>query len=205
MTTFYLIRHGESEGNIGLDVTDPALTQDGINQVLELKQKLSSIQFTSFYSSHKRRTIQSALIFTDNQQEIIINPSLTEIKGPKLGKINSDQNTLKELESSFWSLSEVEKWNFKTTKTDDESAKEGYRRFTNTLTKISQKITTGNIAIFSHGFILRVLLIGLKKYTFSQIGHKGSLKNCGYLILDWNSPENFNLKELVGIVTKDDH
>lgn len=206
MTTFYLIRHGESEGNIGLDVIDPSLTPDGENQVREVQKTLKDIPFGVYYSSHKRRTIQSALIFTNLQQEIIINPELTEIKGPKLGKLNSDQNTLKELEEKFWSLSDADRWNFKTAEANDESAAEGFARLTNTLTEISQKYPQNNVAVFSHGFILRVLLIGLKKYTFSQIGQKGSFKNCGHIVLDWNGPDNFFIKEVVGIVVKEhDH
>lgn len=56
----YIIRHGESQGNIGLDVEDPKLTETGHKQAELLALRLRNIKFDAILSSPLTRAIQTA-------------------------------------------------------------------------------------------------------------------------------------------------
>lgn len=56
----YIIRHGESQGNIGLDVEDPKLTELGEKQAELLALRLRNIKFDAILSSPLTRAVQTA-------------------------------------------------------------------------------------------------------------------------------------------------
>lgn len=56
----YIIRHGESQGNIGLDVDDPKLTELGEKQAELLALRLRNIKFDAILSSPLTRAVQTA-------------------------------------------------------------------------------------------------------------------------------------------------
>ena len=56
----YIIRHGESQGNIGLDVEDPHLTEHGKKQAELLALRLRNINFDVILSSPLTRAVQTA-------------------------------------------------------------------------------------------------------------------------------------------------
>ena len=56
----YIIRHGESQGNIGLDIEDPELTETGHKQAELLALRLRNIKFDAILSSPLTRAIQTA-------------------------------------------------------------------------------------------------------------------------------------------------
>ncbi len=149
MTTFYLIRHGQSEKNAGLESRSgargqSALTPLGINQTLQLKKDLANINFDLIYSSPKSRALQTAELFAKT-------------------KIYQDDR-----------LVEIDK-------TQDPTI--GLPRILSFLLEISQQHPQKTIAIFSHGRLIRTLLAHLS-HTTLESSPSGSLKNCGYVILD---------------------
>ncbi len=56
----YIIRHGESQGNIGNDVENPELTEHGRKQAELLALRLRNIKFDAILSSPLKRAIQTA-------------------------------------------------------------------------------------------------------------------------------------------------
>lgn len=56
----YIIRHGESQGNIGLEVEDPHLTELGQKQAELLALRLRNIDFDVILSSPLTRAVQTA-------------------------------------------------------------------------------------------------------------------------------------------------
>lgn len=85
----YLIRHGESKGNVprdtqGLsakDFHDPTLTEKGEKQAKALGKYFENIEFDDVYSSALRRTVQTATELINMQhkkQTLKILPLLTE-------------------------------------------------------------------------------------------------------------------------------
>lgn len=56
----YIIRHGESQGNVGINVPDPELTKLGKKQAELLALRLRNIKFDAILSSPLTRAIQTA-------------------------------------------------------------------------------------------------------------------------------------------------
>lgn len=63
----YIIRHGESQGNIGLDIEDPKLTELGEKQAELLALRLRNIKFDAILSSPLTRAIQTATPLSELQ------------------------------------------------------------------------------------------------------------------------------------------
>ncbi|MBR6530989.1 MAG: histidine phosphatase family protein [Clostridia bacterium] len=75
----YIIRHGESQGNVGLDVEDPHLTDLGKKQAELLALRLRNVNFDAILSSPLTRAIQTATPLAELQQkEITVVHSLHE-------------------------------------------------------------------------------------------------------------------------------
>ena len=70
MTTFYLVRHGESEGNVAYKdgfileshELGSDLTQLGVKQCEDLEEKLEDVHFDRVFSSDLRRADKTAEI-----------------------------------------------------------------------------------------------------------------------------------------------
>lgn len=86
----YLIRHGQSEGNLERDnskltlkeANDPYLTEKGLHQAEKLGEALSEIDFDAVYSSALLRAVQTAAETVKRQSEekpLYILPLLTEV------------------------------------------------------------------------------------------------------------------------------
>ena len=75
----YIVRHGQTNWNVigrNQGRTDIELNQKGIEQALELKEKLKDIKFDKIFSSPLKRAYKTAQIITSN--EIIIDNRLIE-------------------------------------------------------------------------------------------------------------------------------
>ncbi|MBQ6119917.1 MAG: histidine phosphatase family protein, partial [Clostridia bacterium] len=48
----YLVRHGQSQSNVGIDVKDPALTETGHTQAQLAGEALKNVRFDRVYTSH---------------------------------------------------------------------------------------------------------------------------------------------------------
>lgn len=73
----YLIRHGETNENkngVYLGVSNPVLSDDGINQSLDLRRKLNNTNINKVYVSPLERCIQTSnIIFVNKESEIVDN------------------------------------------------------------------------------------------------------------------------------------
>lgn len=56
----YIIRHGESQGNVGQDVENPRLTEFGQKQAELLALRLRNVKFDAILSSPLTRAVQTA-------------------------------------------------------------------------------------------------------------------------------------------------
>lgn len=63
----YIIRHGESQGNIGLDIEDPKLTELGEKQAELLALRLRNIKFDAILSSPLTRAVHTATPLSELQ------------------------------------------------------------------------------------------------------------------------------------------
>lgn len=71
MTTLYLVRHGETEDNVKQILqgqTDGRLTQKGVEQAEELREKLKDEHFDVLLSSDLKRAVDTARILNEPHQ-----------------------------------------------------------------------------------------------------------------------------------------
>jgi len=61
----YLVRHGQSEGNIGLPSPDPPLTELGVKQARWTAMRFREVKLSRIYASPFLRAIQTAQIIAD--------------------------------------------------------------------------------------------------------------------------------------------
>ena len=76
----YLVRHGQVPHNAShqYNTKDEDLTDIGIKQALEVKEKIKSIDFDIIYSSPLIRAKHTAEIITDNNSKIVYDNRLRE-------------------------------------------------------------------------------------------------------------------------------
>ena len=83
MTTIYLIRHAEAEGNLYRrihGIYDSTITRRGFKQIAALKKRFEDIKIDAVYSSNLLRTIKTAgAIYLNHKLPLIVSPKLREV------------------------------------------------------------------------------------------------------------------------------
>jgi probable phosphoglycerate mutase len=83
MTTIYLIRHAEAEGNLYRRIHgdyDSLVTKRGYLQIAALKKRFEDIKIDAVYSSNLLRTIKTAgAIYLRHNLPLIVSPRLKEV------------------------------------------------------------------------------------------------------------------------------
>ena len=77
----YLVRHGQSQSNAGLEIKDPALTETGHTQARLAGEALRAVRFDRVYVSHLTRAVQTAAeILSAQHSETVLEilPELAE-------------------------------------------------------------------------------------------------------------------------------
>ena len=196
MTTFYLIRHGETEWNVKdllQGTSDSPLTQKGINDAKKVAKNLSKIKFDLVFSSDLMRAKRTAdIIALEHNLTVETNKLLRErYFGHLEGKSNDE---FREWAKAFKDLTDKERFATKISE-DIESDEEIATR----LIQFIREIAIGNpekiILAVSHGGILKSLLIHLGFGTYKQIRMIG---NGGYVKLESDGTDFF-IKEVKGL------
>jgi len=200
-TTIYIVRHGESEGNINGDIYggDPPLTQIGIEQAEALAEFLLSKPIDIIYSSHLKRAYQTAQKIAD-RKKLKVNRT-KELRERFFGKLEGKKitqalKTYPEKYKEFPKLTAKEQLTWKIVE-DMETLEEVYKRTIAFLNKIS-KIHKGQSVLFvTHAHLMLSLLTSLGFATLNQLPY-GSIKNTGYIKIKSNS-YNHKIAEVFGI------
>lgn len=154
MTTIYLIRHAEAEGNIfrRLDGQyDARLTANGRRQLEALAKRFSEIPLEAVYASDLYRTRQTALAVAEpNGLTLRLDPRFREVgagiwEDRPFGEI---QRTMPE-QYHFFSR-EPEKWSIP----EAETYAQYSARFALALTQTAEAHPGGTIAVVSHGCVI---------------------------------------------------
>jgi broad specificity phosphatase PhoE len=213
LCTIYLVRHGESEGNINFGKwlnevqktkLGSNLTVTGRRQALLLADKLKHIRFDAIFSSHLNRAKQTAeIIAKEYKKEVIVKETLEERrKGNLGGKNEAELRKVLDIGSIFnypehLTADEIWKWKLFP---DMESAEEASRRFITTLKEIATMYRGKNVLITSHGFVMRAFLVPFGVGTFRELS-SGAIINTGYVILESDGVDFF-VKETSGVEKK---
>ncbi len=170
MTTIYLVRHAQSDGNnksLFQGITDCELSENGLKQLEFLAERFKDIKIDKVYSSPLKRTRATAgAINKYHNHDIIIDDGLIELNGGIFENRTWDDlysSHAKEME--IWEnshhLFEIEK---------GETMKQLYDRITKTILNIVKENEGKTIAIASHGCAIRTFLCFANRIEFSRIG-----------------------------------
>ncbi len=155
MTTLYLIRHGEAEGNVFRRLQgqyDSLITPNGRKQIAALEERFRDIPVDAVYSSDLTRTcITAGAIYKPKGLPLHTDPRLREIgvgvweNKPfgYLDHIDHERNFAFSHSPKTWSVEGSETYDVYT------------GRFLTALEEIAEKHDGQTVAIFSHGMVLR--------------------------------------------------
>ena len=185
MTTVYLIRHAEAEGNLyriaqGQDNSN--LTDRGWRQVKALEQRFADIQIDAVYSSDLYRTCATA-------SAIFLPKGLPLNKEPALREINVgvwERRTWGDLERQWPQQLEdfrdhLDRWHVE----GAESGEQVLERMLHAVQTLAAKHDGQTIALFSHGYAIRLLLSHLQGYTVAEMGKLPTGDNTAVSCLTW--------------------
>jgi broad specificity phosphatase PhoE len=200
MTTFYIVRHGETHWNVQKLLqghADSPLTQAGREQAQALAAKFAPIQFDHVFSSDLLRAKHTAELLTIEKQlainttELLRERSFGKYEGKSREQFEAEN---RELVAKFEALSDAEKHTFKYAP-DMSSDEEVVTRLITFLRETAVAYPDKTILAVTHGGVLRVLLKHLGKPV--RWG-RGTIKNTAYIILQSDGIE-FDLKTSEGI------
>lgn len=203
--TIYLLRHGESLGNVhyakGGDTLPSSefgtdLSELGIKQASNVAKKLARVHFDVIYSSDFIRAKRTAeIIALEKNLEVITTKILRERNlGSMEGKItNSVREEIKNLQQG---LSDEEKMKIRLVP-DMENEEEMLSRFITFLREIAIAHRGKTILVVNHGNLMRALLVHLGIAKYDELSFS-SIKNTGYIKLESDGIDFF-VKETWGI------
>lgn len=205
-TTFYIVRHGQSEANsadIIAGQLDSMLSQEGARQAEKRAQDLQIIHFDIAFSSSSQRAHRTAKIIANKHGlPVIAVDALRERHyGETIqGKRHSDLGDVLQKQFDDYNAMEfIDRFSYKFIP-DMESDEEIIARFTNFLQKTAREHTGKTILIVAHGNMMRTLLVHLRFGNLKELSH-GTIPNTGYFVLKTNG-ETFEIEKTVGIEKK---
>lgn len=190
LTTIYIARHGESEGNVKKILQgqlDLALTSRGKQQAKLLSKNLSKTSFSAVFSSDLIRARTTATILALERKIAVETSKL--LRERSFGKLEGNKEDVRKLIRKLDSLS-YKKWLRFKLFDDMETSEEAIGRFITFIREIAIAYTEKNILIISHASIMRAFLIHL---GFAKPSHlpSGSIPNAAYFVLETDGIDFF--------------
>lgn len=206
LTTFYIVRHGETEFNakeimMGYTV-DSALTKKGKEQARKIAGELSHIHFDAGFSSDLLRAKRTAEIITlERKLAVKTTQALREQSyGKYEGKTYAAfESELRKLLEKYEELSDKEKLHFRLEEGMETDAEAG-TRFITFIREIAVAYLGKTVLVVSHGDVIKHFLIHIGYATYNQL-REGTIENCSYLKIESDGIDFF-IKETQGIHIK---
>jgi broad specificity phosphatase PhoE len=203
-TTYYIVRHGETEGNIKLIIqghSDSPLTEKGLEQAHLISKELSEIPFNSAYSSDLGRARQTAeIIIKDKDIKFITTTHLRErcFGEYEMRSYDDLYKQYKEGYELLKTLSHEERRSYKISD-DIENDEELWNRFTKFINETHSIHKGQTLLALSHGGYMKALLLELGYGEYEKI-LTGRFDNTGYikLIVDGNE---MKIEEVKGFIS----
>ena len=159
MTTIYLIRHAEAEGNryrIWQGASEGKITEHGNRQLKALAERFRSIPIDALYSSHRDRAQTTALALLDGHPDLVLKTD------PRLQEINVGTWEQKAFaNTAYYYPKQMEYFNHDPARFEVEGAErfdEVRRRMEQALADIAQNHPGQTVAVASHGMAIRTIL-----------------------------------------------
>ncbi|HEX7042910.1 MAG TPA: histidine phosphatase family protein [Patescibacteria group bacterium] len=209
-TTFYIVRHGESEANVGFrDGTIKTysgslahgtdLTEKGISQAKERAKDLQNIKFDAAFSSDFTRAKRTAEIIAKEHELVVESLKILRerfwgsLEGWPIEKIDSEMKRLQE------GLNAQQKMKFKLVE-DAESNEEAAVRMVQFVREMALAYPDKTVLVVSHGDIMRRFLTKIGYVEYEELPAH-SVKNTAYFVLKSDGIE-FEVIKTEGIEKK---
>lgn len=197
LTTFYLVRHGETEWNVkGLiqGTADSPLTPQGISQAKNLAKKFNDIRFDLVFSSDLLRAKRTAEIIAEEKK--LANSTTKLLRERYFGPLEGKSNVLfKEWDDALQELAEDERYSYKHLGVV-ESDKEVIDRFMVFIRELAVRFPGKKVLAVTHGGIIRTILKRLG--NLENIPKHGAVGNTAYIKLLTDGSDIF-IKDIVGV------
>lgn len=170
MTTIYLIRHAEAEGNlyrIAQGQKNSNLTDRGWRQVRALEKRFEDIHIDTVYSSDLYRTCATAsAIYKPKGLSLHRVPALREINVGGWEQRTWGDIYRQDPEQMAYFSRQFTKWHIE----GAETAQQVLDRVLGAVRAIAAENEGRTVAVFSHGYAIRVLLAHLQGYSMEEAG-----------------------------------
>ena len=170
MTTIYLIRHAEAEGNlyrIAQGQKNSNLTDRGWRQVRALEKRFEDIHIDAVYSSDLYRTCATAsAIYKPKGLPLHRVPALREINVGGWEQRTWGDIYRQDPEQMAYFSRQFTKWHIE----GAETAQQVLDRVLGAVRAIAAENEGRTVAVFSHGYAIRVLLAHLQGYSMEEAG-----------------------------------
>lgn len=154
-----LIRHGETKGNedgVYQGTLDLSLSEKGINQCLEVKNKLKNFKVDKVYSSTLKRAFESAsIIFNEGNIQIV--DDFREIDFGSWEGMHYRTISMEHKETYDQFIKDYKTFTFP----EGENFNHFYNRITKAFSDIAKKNKDKTIAIVAHGGTIKSILCDL--------------------------------------------
>lgn len=197
LTRIYVIRHGQSRFNAGLDYEDldASLTELGQKQAKVMADRFKNVDFAAIFSSGLARTKETAEIIKNGRNLKVISNSNTNersiynySRAIKKEEADLEEEMLNETKN----LTDEEKMSYKHTP-QMESVREGALRLLNQFKEIAKTYKGKSVLVVSHGNVMRSLLTYIGYAGYNDLP-AGAIKNIGYFVLETDG-EDFSVTE----------
>ena len=184
MTTIYLIRHAEAEGNlyrIAQGQMNSNLTDRGWRQVRALEKRFADIHIDAVYSSDLYRTCATAsAIYKPKDLPLCRMPGLREINVGSWEQRTWGDIYRQDPEQMVYFSREFTKWHIE----GAETPQQVLDRVLEAVRKIAAENEDRTVAVFSHGYAIRVLLAYLQGYSMEEAGQTPHGDNTAVSLLE---------------------
>ncbi len=179
VTTLYLVRHCEGEGNINNTFQgqiDQDITEKGQMQLDLLSERFKSLEFDVIYSSPLKRAYKTAVAVNKyHNAEIIVNPSFAEIDGGEY-----EGKKWEELPVLFPDTYDLWKNNFSNFRTaNGESMAQVYSRVSEGIVRVVEQNKGKSVVIASHGCAIRNMCCFMRGIGLERIAECHWVDNTG--------------------------
>ena len=186
MTTIYLIRHAEAEGNLYRRIHgwyDALVTENGLRQISALRRRFQDIPVDAVYSSDLLRTMTTArALYEPRGLELHTDPDLRELNFGTW----EDQPWGQVYHCEPERMGQFNRTDPEWRAPLGESLEEAGARAGAAVERIARAHPGQTVAIFSHGTAMRQLLADIKGLSPEEWHTQSHSENTGVTKLEWD-------------------
>ena len=187
MTTIYLIRHAEADGNLYRRAHgwyDSVITDRGYRQIAALAKRFENVPFDAVYSSDRRRTMTTALsVYKTHGLPLVTTPRVREIgigvwedhPWAELERTDGEQLERFNTDAAHWHVA------------GGEYLPDVRERMIGALREIAEAHPNGTAAVFSHGMAIRLTVGTLQGLSLHEIDGTGHAENTAVSRLEYEN------------------